>query len=61
MPEADRRAATAALICKAEDYDADGIIGLDFEVEGIRSADVDGVQLQRVAATGIAVKFAKAA
>ncbi len=50
-----------ALISEAQDYDADAIIGLDFEVEGIKSADVDGTPLQRIAVTGIAVKFAEAA
>ncbi len=59
--EADRRAAVDALIRKAEDCDADAIVGLDFEVEGITSADVDGIPLQRIAVTGIAVKFAQAA
>ncbi|MGO9419344.1 heavy metal-binding domain-containing protein [Roseiarcus sp.] len=59
--EADRRAAVDALIRKAQDNDADAIIGLDFEVEGIKSADVDGTPLQRIAVTGIAVRFAEAA
>ncbi len=59
--EADRRAAVDALIREAEDCDADAIVGLDFEVEGIRSADVEGIPLHRNAATGIAVKFAQAA
>ncbi len=58
--DADRRAAVDALIREAEDYDADAIVGLDFEVEGIRSADV-GIPLQRIAVTGIAVKFVQAA
>jgi hypothetical protein len=35
--EADRRAAVEALIREAEDYDADAIIGLDFEVEALKS------------------------
>ncbi len=59
--EADRRAAVDALIREAQDYDADAIVGLDFEFEGIESAEVEGVQLQRVAVTGIAVIFAEAA
>lgn len=59
--EADRQAAVDALIREAQDYDADAIIGLDFEVEGVKSADVDGIPLQRIAVTGIAVKFAEAA
>jgi hypothetical protein len=60
-PEADRLAAVRALIREAEEYDADAIIGLDFEIDAIKRADFDGALLQRVAATGIAVKFAKAA
>ncbi len=59
--EADRLAAVEALIREAQEYDADAIIGLDFEVEGVQSADIGGAPLQRVAVTGIAVKFAEAA
>jgi hypothetical protein len=59
--EADRMAALRALIREAEEYDADAIIGLDFEIDGVERADIDGAPLRRVAATGIAVKFAQAA
>jgi hypothetical protein len=59
--EADRLAAVQALIREAQEYDADAIIGLDFEVDGVKRADIDGTPLQRIAATGIAVKFAEAA
>ena len=59
--EADRSAAVRALIREAEEYDADAIIGLVFEVDGVKCADIDGTSLQRVAATGIAVKFDEAA
>ena len=59
--EADRQAAVRALIREAQEYDADAIIGLDFEVIGVKRADIDGTPLQRIAATGIAVKFAQAA
>jgi uncharacterized protein YbjQ (UPF0145 family) len=55
--EADRGAALSALIRTAEDYDADAIIGVDFEVDGMNCSDIDGVCLERIAATGIAVKF----
>ena len=57
--EDDRLAALQALIREAQDYDADAIIGLDFEVDGVNCADIGGAPLQRVAATGIAVKFAQ--
>jgi Putative heavy-metal-binding len=59
--EADRLAAVRALIREAQEYDADAIIGLDFEIDAIKRADLDGAPLQRIAATGIAVKFAQAA
>ena len=59
--EADRLAAVRALIQEAQEYDADAIIGLDFEIDAIKRADLDGAPLQRIAATGIAVKFAQAA
>jgi Putative heavy-metal-binding len=59
--EADRLAAIQALIREAQEYDADAIVGLDFEVDGVKRADFDGTHLQRIAATGIAVKFAEAA
>ena len=59
--EADRLAAVRALIREAQEYGADAIIGLDFEVDAIKRADLDGAPLQRIAATGIAVKFAQPA
>ena len=33
----------------------------EFEVDGVKGADVEGVDLQRVTATGLAVRFARAA
>jgi uncharacterized protein YbjQ (UPF0145 family) len=59
--EADRTAALQALIREAQEYDADAIIGLDFEMDGVSCADIGAVPLQRVAATGFVVKFADAA
>jgi uncharacterized protein YbjQ (UPF0145 family) len=59
--EADRLAAVRALVHEAEEYDADAIVGLDFEVDRVNSADIGGAPLQRIAATGIAVKFDEAA
>jgi hypothetical protein len=61
IAEADRLGAIRALIREAEEYGADAIIGLTFEVDGVKRADFDGTSLQRIAATGIAVKFAEAA
>jgi uncharacterized protein YbjQ (UPF0145 family) len=59
--ETDRSAAVRALIREAEEYEADAIVGLDFEVDSVSCADIGGAPLQRVAATGIAVKFDEAA
>ena len=49
------------LIRSAEDIDADAIIGLDYDTDGIVSVEGTGVQLQRILATGIAVKLSCAA
>jgi uncharacterized protein YbjQ (UPF0145 family) len=59
--EAGRRDAVAALISEAEAYDADAIIALDFEMDAVKGADIDGTHLRRVLATGIAVKFMQSA
>jgi uncharacterized protein YbjQ (UPF0145 family) len=59
--EASKRDAVAALISEAEAYDADAIVELDFEIDDVKGADIDGTRLRRVRATGIAVKFALAA
>ena len=46
---------------EAEDYGADAVIEVQFEMDGCKGYDVDEVQLQRVTATGLAVRFAQAA
>jgi hypothetical protein len=61
IAEADRLVAIRALISEAEEYGADAIIGLTLELDSVKRADFDGTSLQRIAATGIAVKFAEAA
>ena len=61
VPEADRLAAVRALIREAEDYEADAIVGLDFELDRVDGVEIGGVPLRRVAATGLAVKFDEAA
>jgi uncharacterized protein YbjQ (UPF0145 family) len=58
---ADRQTAIEALRREAEDYGADGIIDVRFEVEGCKGGDIGGVRLERVTATGLAVRFAEAA
>ena len=58
---ADRQAAVEALTREAAEYGADAIVDVQFEVDGCKGCDIDGVQLQRVTATGLAVRFAQAA
>ena len=56
-----REAVLDELVQKAEDVDADAIIALDYETsDAIRDSET-GLQLKRVAATGIAVKLSCAA
>ena len=59
--EADRQTAIEALGREAEDYGADGVVDVRLEVEGCKGCDIDGVRLERVTATGLAVRFAEAA
>jgi uncharacterized protein YbjQ (UPF0145 family) len=47
------------LIRRAEDIDADAILKVDYKVEP--SANLDGVELERVCATGLAVRLGEAA
>lgn len=61
VPEAHRLAAVGALIREAEEYEADAIVSLDFEVDSVSCVDIGGVPLRRLAATGVAVKFDEAA
>ncbi|HEY6519203.1 MAG TPA: hypothetical protein VIZ19_07520 [Roseiarcus sp.] len=50
-----------ALTREAEDYGADGVVDLQFGVEGCKGCEIDGLRLERVTATGLAVRFAEAA
>ncbi|HWY82629.1 MAG TPA: heavy metal-binding domain-containing protein [Roseiarcus sp.] len=59
--EADRQAAIEALRREAEDYGADGVVEVQFDVEGCKGCGIDGLRLERVTATGLAVRFAAAA
>jgi uncharacterized protein YbjQ (UPF0145 family) len=45
------------LVRKAEDFDADAIIDIDYETDGGLPADESGVLLTRIVAKGIAVKL----
>ena len=49
------------LVRKAEDIDADAIIGVDYRNDAAIRIDETGVKLKRVVATGIAVKLSCAA
>lgn len=49
------------LIRRAEDVDADAIIGVDYEIDAVTRRDESGIELERVCATGIAVRLANAA
>jgi len=59
--EADRQAAIDALTREAEEYGADGVVEVQFEVEACKGCEIDGLRLERVTATGLAVRFAQAA
>jgi hypothetical protein len=49
------------LIHKAEDIDADAIIGIDYRHDAAIRIEETGVQLKRIVATGVAVKLSCAA
>jgi uncharacterized protein YbjQ (UPF0145 family) len=59
--ETDRQAAIQALTREAEEYGADAVVDVRFEIDGVKGRDVEGVDLERVTATGLAVRFARAA
>ena len=43
----------------AAEFEADAIVGLGFEVDGVQATDLAPVSLSRVNATGVAVKLAR--
>ena len=49
-----------ALVREAAEYDADAIVDVRFEVDDVKGVDIEGVALQRVTVTGLAVRFARA-
>jgi uncharacterized protein YbjQ (UPF0145 family) len=59
--EADKQTVLRALVREAEEYGADALVNVSFEVEAVAGPDIDGVPLRRVVATGSAVRFALAA
>ena len=54
---ADRLTAVRKLIREAEEYGADAIIELEFHLDDVKRAEIEGASLVRIAATGIAVRF----
>ncbi len=48
------------LVRRAEDIDADAILAVDYEIDAV-ARDESGIGLERVCATGIAVRLASAA
>ena len=59
--EGARLEALSALVSEAQEFYADAVIDLSFEVEAIRRPNFEGAPLRRIAATGVAVRFAEAA
>jgi hypothetical protein len=59
--QADQFTAVRELIRETQEYGADAIVGLEFHIDDVKRAGVEGPALQRVAVTGIAVKFTEAA
>jgi len=58
---AEREAAIKALQREAEEFGADAVVDVKFEIDGVKGADIDGVALQRVTVSGLAIRFAAAA
>ncbi len=54
-----KEAALQQLIRRAKDIDADAIIGLDYVIDGVTDPDDTGMKLQRIAATGLAVRIGR--
>lgn len=54
-----KEAALQQLIRRAKDIDADAIIGLGYEIDGTVDAEEAGLKLQRIAATGLAVRIGR--
>ena len=59
--EAERETAIRALQREAEEFGADAVVDVQFAIDGVKDADIDGVTLQRVTASGLAIRFAVAA
>ncbi len=53
----DRCAALCELVRVADEYGADAVVGVEFRIDDVKRAEIEGPALLRIAATGIAVKF----
>ncbi len=56
-----RDIAVRALVREAEEYGADALVDVKLSFEEIPGADIEGVALRRITATGTAVAYAIAA
>lgn len=56
-----RNRALARLIAAAQDFEADAIISVNYEIDGVITQDLTSQPLERVQVSGIAVKLARAA
>jgi uncharacterized protein YbjQ (UPF0145 family) len=54
-----RAQALRRLIAKAQDYEADAIVDVDYSVDGIKSCDLSACDLKRVIVSGVAVRLAR--
>jgi len=52
--------ALRALVSAAEEFDADALIDVGYEVDAVAATDLAPLDLRRVTATGVAVKLARA-
>ena len=57
--EAQREAALRKLKELAREFEADAIVGLGFEVDAVSAGELTPVTLERVSASGVAVKLAR--
>jgi uncharacterized protein YbjQ (UPF0145 family) len=57
--EQQRMAALEKLKALALEFEADAIVGLDFEIDAVQAGELAPVPLERVNAVGLAVKLAR--
>ncbi len=57
--EAQQQAALAKLKELAREFEADAIVGLNFQIDDVATTDLSPLALHRVNATGVAVRLAR--